>query len=718
VSVLVDVAAYYGALREAALRAQRALYIVGWDVDSRTLLAGDPSSSPEDGYPPRLLDFLNALLVARPALHIHVLAWDFSMIYALERELLSSLKFGWRAHPRLHFALDDHHPAGASQHQKLVVIDDRVAFCGGMDLTIRRWDTPAHRADDPGRRDPRGTAYAPMHDVQVAVDGEAAFALGQLARERWQAATGERLMPVAARGPRFWQRRRGTLADVDAWPPGAHVDFQDLSVGIVRTRHEGVAERGGVREVLELNRAAIAAARHCIFIENQYLTSAAIGDALARRLTERDGPELIVVLPRVECGWMEQSSMGILRARMLARLQRANRHGHLHVYYPSVPDLGAQSVNVHSKLIAIDDRLLKIGSSNLSNRSMALDTECDLAIEAGDGPEHATTRHAIAAVRWRLLGEHLGCSPEQVAAGAAEHGSIAAFIDSRRQYARSLQPLHDTEPGVALNLAVLDGVVADPERPIDADLFMLQLVPEEMERPARRSLYGVVTALLLVMCAIAAWHFTPLRELASAERVAGFVRELRQSPLGPLYVLIAYVVGAGLFFPITVLIAGTALAFDPLRACLLSLGGALSSAMLSYAFGRMLGRAPLRRLTGTRFHRLSAPIRRRGFRTIVTARLLPLGNFTAINLIAGALRVPFRAYLLGNVIGLLPGVLGLSLLAAGLQRALQKPTAWNVALLAACVVALGYGVLRLKRALDDRSRSRRLPLSEQGEMAE
>ena len=70
VSVLVDVAAYYAALREAALRAQRVLYIVGWDVDSRTLLAADPNVAPADGFPPRLLDFLNALLDAKPALQV------------------------------------------------------------------------------------------------------------------------------------------------------------------------------------------------------------------------------------------------------------------------------------------------------------------------------------------------------------------------------------------------------------------------------------------------------------------------------------------------------------------------------------------------------------------------------------------------------------------------------------------------------------------------
>ena len=69
-----------------------------------------PERRPRRRCLPRLLDFLNALLARTPALQVHVLSWDFSMIYALERELLSSLKFGWRAHPRLHFALDDHHP--------------------------------------------------------------------------------------------------------------------------------------------------------------------------------------------------------------------------------------------------------------------------------------------------------------------------------------------------------------------------------------------------------------------------------------------------------------------------------------------------------------------------------------------------------------------------------------------------------------------------------
>ena len=73
--------------------------------------------------------------------------------------------------------------------------------------------------------------------------------------------------------------------------------------------------------------------------------------------------------------------------------------------YPSVEQDGTTTnTMIHSKVMVIDDRFLRIGSANLNNRSMGADTECDLAIEAGTDRERA----AIVAVRDRLLGEHCG----------------------------------------------------------------------------------------------------------------------------------------------------------------------------------------------------------------------------------------------------------------------------------------------------------------------
>jgi phosphatidylserine/phosphatidylglycerophosphate/cardiolipin synthase-like enzyme len=75
----------------------------------------------------------------------------------------------------------------------------RMAFCGGMDFAGNRWDTPTHLDRDPRCRTPEGRTYQPRHDVMPAVAGAAAAALGDLARERWCRATGERIQPPSAR---------------------------------------------------------------------------------------------------------------------------------------------------------------------------------------------------------------------------------------------------------------------------------------------------------------------------------------------------------------------------------------------------------------------------------------------------------------------------------------------------------------------------------------
>jgi phosphatidylserine/phosphatidylglycerophosphate/cardiolipin synthase-like enzyme len=177
VAFLIDGAAYFGAVADAMARAERSILILAWDIDSRMRLhpERDGGASPgRTGLRDELGEFLNELVARRPRLEAHVLDWDYAMIYALEREALPVVKLGWRTHPRLHFHLDGEHPLGGSHHQKIVVVDDRIAFVGGLDLCSHRWDTPEHRAADSHRVDPSGKPYAPFHDVQIAVSGRAA----------------------------------------------------------------------------------------------------------------------------------------------------------------------------------------------------------------------------------------------------------------------------------------------------------------------------------------------------------------------------------------------------------------------------------------------------------------------------------------------------------------------------------------------------------------
>lgn len=136
----------------------------------------------------------------------------------------------------MHFCLDAEHPISASQHQKLAVTDDRLAFCGGIDLGQWRWDTPEHRIDDERRKDTRGTSYPPFHDMQMAVDGEAANALGQVARECWKLASD------------FEPYDAASIDDGYPWPPELAPAFEDIDVEIAR-KLPTYGDRDDVREV-------------------------------------------------------------------------------------------------------------------------------------------------------------------------------------------------------------------------------------------------------------------------------------------------------------------------------------------------------------------------------------------------------------------------------------------------------------------------------------
>jgi phospholipase D1/2 len=673
VAFLVDGAAYFEALATALEGARESVLIAGWEIDDRIRLRHGTEGGT---LPDRLGPLLDALLRRHRGLRVDVLAWDFAMIYALERGFAPIFRLGWRSHPRLRFHLDSRHPPGASHHQKIVVVDDGVAFAGGLDLARRRWDTPEHRPRDPRRADPDGRPYPPFHDVQVAVSGEAAAALGDLVRRRWRRATGRRLEAPSRRGE-------------EAWPPGLEPDLEDVEVAIARTEpaDDGQEE---AREVESLYRDAIASARRVVYAENQYFTSSAVTEALARRLAEESGPEVILVLPRRCPGWLEEHTMGQLRARRLTALRKADRFGRLHVCYPVVGG-GEEDVYVHAKVLVVDDRLARVGSANLNNRSLGLDTECDIAIEAGDG----SGRAAVARFRDRLVAEHLGIDAKDLARAVASDGSLAAAIRRLGEGSeRTLRPLEEAEPGPG-PLEPEDAFV-DPERPIAPDELIAQFAVEEAERGARNPWLRAAMGLLALGALAAAWRFTPLRESLDTGAVLSAAARLRESPLAPIGVLGGYAVGGLLMVPITLLIAVTALTFPPLPAFLLALAGASGSAAVGFGLGRLLGRDTLRRVAGGRLNRVSRRLARRGTLAVVAARLLPLGPFTMVNAVAGATHIDFRDFLKGTVVGLTPGILAMVVFADGLERTALHPDLTSLGWLAAVLLAivLGFAVVR------------------------
>ncbi|GAB6039884.1 VTT domain-containing protein [Endothiovibrio diazotrophicus] len=675
VALAVDGADYFRAVREAILRARRTVYLLGWDIHSRLRLVRDGE---EDGDPLELgalLDF-----VAREhGVEVYVLSWDFAMIYLAEREPFPLYTLNWNTHPRVRFHMDDHHPVGASQHQKVVVVDDAVAFSGGLDLSQWRWDTSVHRVDDGRRKDPEGRPYPPFHDVQMAVDGAAAAALGELARERWRNATGETLA-----APRVDAGR-------DPWPPSLEPVMREVKVAIART----VAEYDGrpeVREVERLYLESIAAAERFIYIENQYLTAHCIREALVERLCGEEGPEVVVVMPRETGGWLEQHTMDVLRHRLVSRLAEADAHGRLRIYYPRLAASPEVALMVHAKVMVVDDRLLRVGSSNLSNRSMGLDTECDLVIEAA-GRE---TREAIAAFRNRLLAEHLGVDPAQVAGAFVECPSLFAVIDRLADGERTLRPL---DPVVApeVDQLVPESELLDPERPIDPERFVDHFVPDEHKPHALRGVLIGVAVLSGLLAMVVAWRWGGLGEWLDLDRLMRQAQALERYPGTPLWVVAAIGVASATGVPLTLLVVAAVLLFGALSGFLYGLAGALLGGVLAFAAGHLFGRDLVRRYAGRRLNRVSRKLSQRGLLTVVTLRVVPVAPYAVINLVAGASHIRFRDFLLGSLVGLLPGTLAIALFAEAAVRSLRDQQDGGIGWSIAALAALLFGGLWLFR---------------------
>ena len=192
-----------------------------------------------------------------------------------------------------------------------------------------------------------------------------------------------------------------------------------------------------MRENEALHMAAIAAAERSIYLENQYFTSPLIAEALAARLAEPSGPEVILISTEHSPSWFDQMTMDRTRSLFLKRLEAADQYGRLRAYVPLTEK--GRLIIVHAKLSIIDDRLLRIGSANLNNRSGGFDTECDLSIEADAGdPGQAT----IKALRTQLLAHWLDRPAAEVAKAEAAAGGIGGGIEAlRRGGANRLSPL-------------------------------------------------------------------------------------------------------------------------------------------------------------------------------------------------------------------------------------------------------------------------------------
>ena len=686
VGLLVDGEAYFQAFADAAQRATRSIVILAWDFNSNTRLHFEPET--RDGAPARLGPFLNWLVRRRRGLHIHILDWDYPLVFDTDREFPPTYGFGWRPHRRVHLAYDNTHPVAASHHQKIVVIDDALAFIGGFDLTERRWDTPAHQPGD-DRRLCCDVPYPPFHDLMMAVDGDAARVLADIARSRWLAATGHALPPPAPAAP--------------VWPARLGVDFTDIDVAFARTMPE-TDEHDGIHEVEALYLDMVAAARHTIYVENQYFTAYGIGEALAARLVEPDGPEIVVIVRLFSHGWLEEHTMHVLRARLVTRLREADRHGRFHIYYTHIDGLPENvCIDLHSKLMIVDDEVLRIGSANLCNRSMGMDSECDAAIEARSDPRVAAAIHAF---RNQLLAEHLDASPEQVEEAWQRDGTLHGAIEALAGRSRTLKPIEQLPewPETVIELAS----VGDPAAPVSIDRLFEGLSsdagPEPRDRRSRRQSAKrtalKIGAFFAIVGALAAmWRYTPLSEWLSAENVTAWAQAFADRPWAPLVILLAYTPACIVMFPRPLITLAAVVAFGPLPGFGYALSGIMIAAFLTYVAGLRLPRHTVRSFAGPSLQRVTETLRRRGLLAVTALRLVPIAPFAVEGVVAAAIDIPLWQFMLGTLLGMLPGTLATTVFGDQLEAALRDTSDISYTAIAAAVLVVVALTLAVRKWL-------------------
>ena len=452
--VVIDAADYFELMQEAMLQARQRIFLVSWDFDSRIRLSSGRRrwNLPRRATAPaRLGAFMIWLAKRRPALQIMLLEWNFGAFKFLLRGTMIVDVARFLVHRTIDLKLDSAHPVGCSHHQKIAVIDDRFAVCGGIDITSDRWDTREHRHAEPRRRRPSGRLHGPWHDITMVLEGDVAAALGDLGRERWQAAGGGEVAPCVPQ-------------EETAWPERLDAEFHDVEVGIARTRsgHNGRPE---VREIEALFVEQIARARRFIYAESQYFASRRVAEAIARRVAEPDPPEIVLINPVTANGWLEQRAMDTARIRLLHAIGEKDHARRFRVYVPLTS--GGTQIYVHAKLMIVDDELVRVGSANMNNRSLGLDSECDVFIDTAR-PANAHVGPAIKGLRHSLLAEHCGITIERLAQMLDEHGSMIAAIEALRAEERgeskrlepfALRPLTEAEKTIA------DNALLDPERP-------------------------------------------------------------------------------------------------------------------------------------------------------------------------------------------------------------------------------------------------------------
>jgi phosphatidylserine/phosphatidylglycerophosphate/cardiolipin synthase-like enzyme len=360
VEVLVDGAQALPAIAEELRRARSHVHVAGWCLS--------PEFALERDLEPVVLRNLLAELAERIDVRVLVWAGVPLPLAPLSRGRVRKMREQLIEHTRIECALDAKERPMHCHHEKTIVVDDRVAFVGGIDLTAEsgdRYDSNEHPA----------RATVGWHDASARIEGPAVGDVAEHFRMRWHEVTGQTLAPVR--------------------PPAA---AGGIELQIVRTIPERIyrAMPRGDFSILESYLRALKAAERFVYIENQFLWSPEVEAVLRDKLANPPRPDfrLLLVLPS------KPVSGGDDTRGMLGELIEADADagGLLACTLYARSGALADPVYVHAKVAIVDDNWITLGSANLNEHSLFNDTEMNIV---------SHDRELARQTRLRLWAEHL-----------------------------------------------------------------------------------------------------------------------------------------------------------------------------------------------------------------------------------------------------------------------------------------------------------------------
>jgi uncharacterized membrane protein YdjX (TVP38/TMEM64 family) len=524
--------------------------------------------------------------------------------------------------------------------------------------------------------------------VQVAVSGPIVTELSKLVRWRWNRLVEPEQQITEA-------TNEDTLDELpNCWPESVEPVFENIPCGIAQTIPFMDATKP-LQEVRRMLLALINQAESFIYIENQFANRGEIAEALNQRLKARPQLKVLIISSYQPEGTVECETYWAGRIDFKRILENGIEDGRIFMAYSGSTnkDGVAGQKRVHAKVMVIDNTHFVIGSSNLSNRSMALDTECDLVFEANK-PEH---KIKIAWFRNDLISEHAGWSVEEVQQFIDSSNTFEQLSRCKDEYAYCLQEAED-DIFTDQHLQGLITPFGDPQQPIFPPFLLPNGRRFQLPNPRKRTLIISVALFVVALLVGGGYLLSQNVDWMNQAHLKTLLSSLRDSPWALIAVCGIYIVAGLLFFPVTVLSLVVAMVFGATWGIVYGMAGVMCSTLVLFLIGNLIGDKGLRDLAGPRINKIDKKFAKNGIFGVAILRMIPIAPFSLVNLVAGISSIKLSHFLVGTFMGMFPPMIVKAIVGGSIADIFRDPRPKHIAFLIGGIVAWGclaYGSQKL-----------------------